>query len=125
MFDKTNRASALFAAFVMASLTIGGAAMAQQGQGQAQSPSFTESEVESFANVVQEIQSIRKEYQPKMKEAGDKQQKTALQKEAQQEMIGAIKEEGLTVKKYSQISKAIPNNPELSNRIKKHMGSAE
>lgn len=123
MFDKINHASALFAALLTASLAIGGTAMAQQGQGQ--SPSFTDSEVESFATVVQEIQSIRKAYQPKMKGAGNKQKKAALQKQAQQEMISAIKEEGLTVKKYTQISKAIPNNPKLSERIQKHMKSSE
>jgi len=129
MFHKRNLISALFAAFMTATLAIAGAgpAAAQQGQGQAQgqSPSFTDGEVESFANAVQAIQEIRSQYQPQIQNAENKQEATAVQKKAQKEMIGAIQDEGLSIKKYTQISRAIPNNPQLVKRIQEHMQPAQ
>lgn len=131
MFHKTNLLSALTAAFMTAMLAVAGAGTAaaqqqqQAPQGQGQTPSFTDSEIESFASAVQSIQQIRNEYQPQIQNAENKQEATAMQKKAQKEMIGAIQDEGLSIKKYTQISRAIPNNPDLVKRIQEHMGPAE
>lgn len=122
MIGRTRRLAPFFAA--MLALTVGGVgvAAAQQGQQgaeqQSQTPSFSDSDVASFADAVKDVQKIRQKYQPQMKNAKDKKEAQGIQMKAQKEMVAAIKDEGLTVKKYAAISKAIPNDPDLVKRIR-------
>lgn len=126
MIGRIRRLAPFFAAVF--ALLLGGAgiaaAQAQHGSkhpSQAQKrqqPSFSDSDVKSFAHAVKDVQKIRRKYQPQMKNAKNKKEAQHIQMKAEQEMLAAIKGEGITVKKYAAISKALPNDPGLVKRIR-------
>ncbi|MFP4129241.1 MAG: DUF4168 domain-containing protein [Halorhodospira sp.] len=79
----------------------------------------SDEELSKFAEAVSELQGIQQNYSQEMGQAGDKEKAQDLQKEMQEEMRQAIKDEGLSVERYSKIGQAAQNDPELKERIDK------
>lgn len=113
MMGRTRRLAPLFTAIF--ALSLGGSAL---GQGQ---PSFSDSEVSSFARAVKDVQQIRHKYQPRIEKAKGKDEVAGIQMKARKEMAAAIKKDGLTVEQYTAISQAIPNDPALTARVQKKL----
>jgi len=70
-----------------------------------------------FIKAFSEVQDIQTEYTRKLEQVNDQSRAQALQQEAQQEMISAVKEQGLSVADYNQITQIVSNNPELMAEI--------
>ncbi|WP_420428474.1 DUF4168 domain-containing protein [Algiphilus sp.] len=95
-------------------------AQAQQGAAtapQAQELEVTDAQIASFAEAQAQVAEIGKTYTPKMKEAESKQAMQETRREAQQEMVAAVKSSGLSVQKYNQIARAAQNDEALRSRI--------
>lgn len=82
----------------------------------------TDQDLEKFAAAYQELQKVRAEYGKKMKQAqDDKAKQKQLRQEGQQEMVGAIQDEGLKIAEYRQIGKALNQDKELRSRLQSMM----
>jgi hypothetical protein len=91
----------------------------QQMQGQA--ASFSDEELKSFATAATEVQQLSIEWQKKLKEEKDQQKSQEMRQEATQEITQAVKDEGLTVEKYNQISMAARQDKDLRNKVVQYM----
>lgn len=116
-----------FATFVLA-LGVSSALYAneQYGTSQTEQPTQTfqpaastlkDSNLEKFAAVQKDLESIREEYSAKLGSVSDPSKATELQQEASQSMIEAVENTGLDVETYSQIAQALGNDPELRERV--------
>lgn len=92
----------------------------QQGQQQSQqaaAPDFDDAELQKFVAAQEGINDIRDEYMEKIESAGDQEEAQTLQQEANEEMIGAIEAEDLSVETYNEIATAYNSDPETRERI--------
>lgn len=112
MMERTRWLAPLFTAIF--ALALGGA-----GSAFGQEQSFTDSDIASFARAVQDVQRIRHEYQPQIENTKSMQAVKGIQTKAHKQMSTAIKKAGLTIEQYTAISKAIPNDPDLTARVQK------
>lgn len=103
--------AALAAVIAMPAMTITPAAA------QEQAADFTDAELQSFADAVITVRAIGQTYQPKLEAAETEAAKEAVREEATAEMTEAIKDEGVTVERYTQIATAARSDPELASRI--------
>lgn len=104
-----------------------GPAIAQTQSGQAeQMPASTQStqnisqqQLQNFADASAKISDIRQSAMKNMQQASDQEKRTRIRKQAQKNMLAAIKESGLTLQEYNRIGKAVRANPELAQQLKK------
>jgi len=122
----------LAAALFGASLAVAGPVFAQGGQGAAQQSQqgaaaqraapaagdITDAQIEKFSDAQKEMLDVRSEWQGKMQNA--KGEKAAMQQRqmANQAMVEAIQDSGLTVDEYNGIAKAAQSNPQIAQRIR-------
>lgn len=85
----------------------------------AQQPEFSQSQLESFASAVLEVQEIRSKWQTQLQGAENAEKAQELQAQAGAEMVSAVEEKGLTVETYNAIATAARDNPALADRIGK------
>ena len=83
----------------------------------AQSNNFQKDQLQKFVAVQGDINSIRKEYIPKIEKADNKKEAGTYQMKAQKEMVQAIQDKGLSVKTYNQIGHAYQSNPSVRKRV--------
>jgi hypothetical protein len=108
-------------------LARGGPPLAQEYQAQAQrpptqqppaqQPEFSQNQLKSFASAALQVQELRSKWQAKMQEAGSAEAASALQEQANTEIVQAVGDAGLTVESYNTIATAARDNPDLANRI--------
>lgn len=79
----------------------------------------TDQHLEKFAAAYQQMQQVRAEYGKKLQQAkDDKAKQKQLREEGQQEMVSAIRDEGLKIAEYRQIGQALNSDKELRSRFK-------
>lgn len=128
-----HHCAASFARLLLAgALTLGAAApaLAQgDGQGSGQEAQVSQEKLEQFVAAYAEIQAIRAEYMPRLQQAEDEEEQARLQKEGQEEMVSAVRDEGLDVGEYQQIGQKINSDQELQTRVKtlieEHQGAQQ
>ncbi|MCW8126741.1 DUF4168 domain-containing protein [Microbulbifer halophilus] len=96
-------------------------AQAQEGAAPAtaQQVSFSQPQLEKFADAYRQIVVLSKEYAPKLKAAADIEEAEALNKEAQGKMLEAIQGSGLTKDEYQQIATGLKSDPSLVEKVNK------
>lgn len=94
----------------------------QQGQmpsaAQQQQQDFSSDQLHSFVEASSSINDIRQSASQKMQQAGDKQEREQIRKQAQNSMIKSIKDAGLSLEQYNQIGRAAQSNPELAQKLR-------
>ncbi len=90
-----------------------GAAMGQQG-GQS---SYDRATLENFVDASQSVQEVAQEYQGKLVEAETPEEQQQIQQEASRQMTRAVRDSGMEVPVYNEISQQARQDPELSQRI--------
>jgi hypothetical protein len=88
-------------------------------------PSYSDAELKSFAVAVVQVQRINDAYLPKLKTASSPEEQRQVEKTATEEMVKAVEKEGMTVKKYKQIMNHAQSNPEIGDRVMKHIQSVQ
>jgi GTP1/Obg family GTP-binding protein len=73
---------------------------------QQQQPSFSDAELQTFAEAAMEVQQINQEYQPQMQQAQTPEEQQSIRDEATEKMVEAIEEKGLSVEQYNEIASA-------------------
>lgn len=87
----------------------------------AASEPVTDAQLEKFAAAYGELQQVRSEYGRKMKQAEEEAKQQELRKEGQQEMVSAIRGEGLKIAEYRRIGQQLNSNEELRSRLQQMM----
>ena len=88
-------------------------------------PNFSDEELKTFAVAALEVLRINDLYLPKLKRATTPEEQQQVEKTATDEMVKAVQNQGLTVDKYKEIMTHAEANPEIANRVMKHMKAAQ
>jgi hypothetical protein len=124
---KKSLATALLSSIF--ALGMGTTAMAQEGgygqpsnpaaQAQQQAPAadFSNSDLQKFASVQDQLDEIRGDYTDRVQSTDDPAKAADLQQEATQKMVEAVQNAGLEVDTYNQIAMAIQSNPDMRDRV--------
>lgn len=76
----------------------------------------TDAQLEQYVDAAQEISDIRETYVSAMNEAETQEEAQALQAEAQEQIVGAVQNAGLSVQAYNDIGQAIRSDPSLREK---------
>lgn len=104
-------------------MALGFAATATAYEGEAgmqtqQAPmEFAQTDLQNFASVQGDLDTIRAEYSSRLEAASDQEQAAQLQQEASQLMVEAVEEAGMNVETYNNIALALQSDPELRDEV--------
>lgn len=82
-----------------------------------QAAPLTEEKLDQFVEALSEVHEIRNEAAQELEATTDPEDAQAVQQKAQQQMIEAVEEAGLTIEEYNQIATMMGSDPELQERI--------
>src|SRR5262245_50983689 len=85
---------------------------------------YTDAELKSFAAALMQVHRINDAYLPKLQSAKTPEEQQQVQQTASDEMVQAVKKEGMTVDQYHQILARARTSPEMANRINEHLKDA-
>jgi hypothetical protein len=88
-------------------------------------PAYSEDELKTFAVAALEVLRINDVYLPKLKMATTPEQQQQVERTASDEMVKAVEKEGLSVAKYKEIMSHAEANPDIAQRVMKHMKEAQ
>lgn len=88
-----------------------------QAQTQPQIAPVSDAEIESYVQSVQAVGEIIQEVRPQLQQAQTEEQASQLQASAQEDMVAAVVENGLTPERYNEINMAAQSDPALGQRI--------
>ncbi|MBI4206248.1 MAG: DUF4168 domain-containing protein [Betaproteobacteria bacterium] len=92
---------------------------------QQSAPSYSDSELKSFAVAALEVQRINDAYLPKLKSASSPEEQKQVEKTATAEMVKAVEKEGMTVDKYKEIMNHAQSNPEVAEKVMQHIKNVQ
>jgi hypothetical protein len=78
---------------------------------------FSETDLQTFASVQGDLDTIRADYSAQLEAASDQEQAAQLQQEASQLMIEAVEAAGIEVETYNNIALALQSDPELRDEV--------
>ncbi|EKE72354.1 DUF4168 domain-containing protein [Gallaecimonas xiamenensis] len=90
------------------------AAPAPQGQ---QAQALSDSQLEQFHDAQKAISGIRDSAMEKLNASENPDEAQQIQQQANEQMIAAVKDAGLTVEDYNQIARAVQTDPTLRARL--------
>lgn len=96
-------------------------AWSQTTQEQPSADSFDDQTLEDFAAAANEIGTISNEWTQRMQEVEDPERLESMQQDAQDEMVEAVRDKGLSVETYNQILQVAESDSDLSARIRELM----
>jgi len=100
-----------------------GAAMAQQPAAQPAAPtaapasSYSDAQLERFVSASEKVAMISQEYTPKLQASQDETAQKKIFEEADQKMVKAVHDEGLTVDQFNGINQSLQQDPNLVKRV--------
>ncbi|HLS21571.1 MAG TPA: DUF4168 domain-containing protein [Paenalcaligenes sp.] len=77
----------------------------------------TDEELERYIGAAQKVAAVAQEYQPQLEQASDDAARQQIMQEADEKMVAAVEEDGLSVEEYNGISLAIQQDTELRNKV--------
>jgi len=89
--------------------------------GQSGQVELNQEQIQTYAAAASEVQGIREQWVPRIRQAEGNEQQAQLRQQATREMMDAIEQKGLSVQQYNAITKAAQENPELRRRITEQM----
>lgn len=116
----TLAAAAAFAVTLAAAPAAVTPALAQQ-----QTESFSDDQLRSYAAAALQVHAIGSEYQPQIERAESDQQAEQLRLQANEEMVDAVQQQGLTVDEYNQIFTAAQTDTQVRSAVEEHMRAAQ
>jgi len=117
---KTMTALAIAALFSgSAAMAAPQAAQAEQEQmmQQQQSLELTDAMLEKFVTAMSSVQEISSKYSEQFQSAEDAEQAQEIQRKAQEEMVAAVNDSGLSPQEYSAIVQRVQQDEELRARL--------
>lgn len=120
---------ALVSTLLSLALTAGaGQAMAQDGQAQSGQPwqtgtssDFDGTQLDRFAKAREAVQEINETLTEQLGSVDNTAAAQSMQREAQQEMVGAVEQAGLSVQEYNDIAFAMQQDRSLAERVQQRL----
>jgi hypothetical protein len=112
MWKRTGKSLALSAALLLTA-PVG---MAQNEK------EFSDEELAKYAQARAEILEVSKSYRSDMQNAENEQEAQKLRKELQDEMMGVVKDAGMSVKEYNKMTKAVRQDEKLRKKVQNMQG---
>lgn len=94
----------------------GGATTAQPNAGAA-SVTVSDQQLRTFIDAATEVQTISEKWQAKAASSESSEEVEEVRQKATDEMVGAVRDKGMTVEQFNTISKAAERDPQLKSRI--------
>jgi ribosome recycling factor len=83
---------------------------------------LSDTKLRQFSSARAEVQSVQREYSQAIQSTQEEQEAQALREEAQQAMVDAVEESGLSVSEYNQISQRARSDEEIARRLERLSG---
>ena len=119
-----NRPKLLMMIIALLAATSGPLTAAQSEQPsveQLNQPSFSDAELKRLAEAVVELERINGAYQPSLEAAKTTDEENQVRQAAFNEMTKVLKQKGMTVERYKEILLVAQNNPDVAERIRRHI----
>lgn len=127
MFNADLSRNALLFSWLMMGLGSGAVSAAGTAEGEghgsggswlvAQASQFSESELETFVDARERVLEISGQWEDRLNNAGSQDELNNLQQAMQDEMVQAVRDEGLSVNDYNSIVSAAQSDENLQRRI--------
>ncbi|WP_026287448.1 DUF4168 domain-containing protein [Thioalkalivibrio sp. ALJ24] len=98
----------------------GGAPMQQE----APEVDLSDEDIDTFVEAFVSVQQVREDFADRLQEAEDETQAQQMQQEAQDEMVSAVEDAGMSVEEYNEVAMALQNDPELMQEVQEQAESA-
>lgn len=120
-----QRITAFLAAAMMTTGLASVPAMAQDqnaagsgSQTQAPAQNFSDDQLQQFADASQNIAMISQDYTEQLQNASDESEQQKIRQQANDEMVQAVQDSGMSVEQFNSIGQAIQQDPQLMQRVK-------
>lgn len=91
----------------------------EQQQPPQAAPDLSEKDLQLFAQASVKVSDISRKWQAEISKTQDPNKMTEMQRQASQEMAEAVREEGLSIKKYNVIFKSLQEDPAIRRKVEK------
>ncbi|MDX3907295.1 MAG: DUF4168 domain-containing protein [Pigmentiphaga sp.] len=78
----------------------------------------SDEQLRKFVSAAQKVAMISQEYTPRLQSAPDSASQQQVHQEADEKMVDAVHQEGLTVDEFNGIGQALEQNPDLAQRAR-------
>lgn len=86
--------------------------------GQASSAqTYTDAQLQNFISASQKVAMISQEYTPRIEATADQTEREQIFREADDKMVAAVRDEGLSVNEFNGINQQLPQDPQLEQRV--------
>jgi hypothetical protein len=75
--------------------------------------------LDRFVDAFVEVQHIREDFAERLQEVDSEADAQSMQQEAQQEMISAVEDNGLSVEEYNQVAMALQSDPAMMQQVQR------
>lgn len=100
-----------------------GAAPPAPAQGQQAMQPVTDEQLVKFIDAAADVQNVQANYAERVQKADDQAKAQELRQEAQNKMIGAVEESGLTVQQFNRIGQRLQTDQALVERLRSMQGA--
>lgn len=83
----------------------------------ASAQTFTDAQLQNFINASRKVAVISQEYAPRVEATADQTEREQIFREADDKMVAAVKDEGLSVDEFNSINQQLPQDPQLEQRV--------
>ncbi|WP_019625665.1 DUF4168 domain-containing protein [Thioalkalivibrio sp. ALJT] len=95
----------------------GGAAQGGAPMQEAPSVDLSEQDIDTFVSAFVAVQEVREDFANRLQSAEDETEAQSMQQEAQDEMVSAVEDAGMSVEEYNEVAMALQNDPELMQEV--------
>ena len=78
---------------------------------------YSDAQLEKFVSASKKVAVISQEYTPKLQSAKDETSRQDVYREADQKMVSAVRDEGLSVDEFNGINQSVQSDPTLMQRV--------
>lgn len=78
---------------------------------------YTDAQLQNFISASQKVAVISQEYAPRIEATTDQTEREQIFREADDKMVAAVENEGLSVQEFNGINQQLPQDPQLEQRV--------
>lgn len=78
---------------------------------------YTDTQLQNFINASRQVAAISQEYTPRIESTTDQHEREQIFREADDKMVAAVKDEGLSVNEFNAINQQLPQDPQLEQHV--------
>ncbi len=83
----------------------------------ASAQTYTDTQLQNFISASQKVAVISQDYTPRIESTTDQNEREQIFREADDKMVAAVEDEGLSVQEFNSINQQLPQDPQLEQRV--------